>query len=599
MTEDRRLVRTAVIGNEHSDVPVLLPLTAIEHLAFRKVHDGDTYWCGLLLGGCGAQLYDKLYTDGRVCHFQHKPAPSGERERCGRRGIGERSADHLYLKAAMEKSLASHGRAARFLYPDPIGSLVDMEFEDGRLLRVHLDGQVRPVWDGTSPILGEDVVVDPGTWSRCPYVYRVRVDSDGDGRRVWIGTERLAHPTQWVPLADCGWDEDGLVTEAAQQAMQSPVLPPPAAAPRVPEKIKVLVDALERAQRSGSVEMVRRLVAGADDVLADVNEAARADAEDALSEARTWLDGHTGYQQEIFGKLEQAVREQRVWDVRSILSQAEALTRLGASEAEQRILQAARALLRQRDHPVEAKAPVRVPVIAPRARPSTRTRAAKTPVTAPARDSKRRAQQEQELAADRARTTMQVLLHKSSRMSARARAAKAERLREALVRAPGLLTKSERRVARSLVRANELPAQPGSPGRRPMKEPARSPRREPEALPAERLKSAASAVRGALKRTAREQRTVTWDQLRDQLGSALPRMCAADRRQMLLLVDGAAQDGEPLLSSVLAAADPHLAEPYRLSVVHHGGYLPEDDREMLREVIDADVQATHRYWRHR
>ncbi|WP_409240599.1 hypothetical protein [Streptomyces sp. PA5.6] len=161
------------------------------------------------------------------------------------------------------------------------------------------------------------------------------------------------------------------------------------------------------------------------------------------------------------------------------------------------------------------------------------------------------------------------------------------------------MAKGERRVARSLVRANELPSQPASTRLRSAKEPARSPRPVPDPLSTDKLKAAASAVRGALKRTARQQRTVTWDQLRGQLGSALPRICEADRRQLLLLVDSAGGPGEPLLSSVLAAADAHLAEAYRLSVIHHGGHLPVDDREMLREVIDADVQATHRYWYHR
>ncbi|MGG8405102.1 hypothetical protein ACM614_00175 [Streptomyces sp. 12297] len=35
--------------------------------AFRHRHHRDTFWCGLLLGGYGAQLTTKLYTD-RVCH---------------------------------------------------------------------------------------------------------------------------------------------------------------------------------------------------------------------------------------------------------------------------------------------------------------------------------------------------------------------------------------------------------------------------------------------------------------------------------------------------------------------------------------------------
>ncbi|MFF5125905.1 hypothetical protein ACFY41_03035 [Streptomyces syringium] len=43
-----------------------LPPEAIELDVFRRRHGRDTFWCGLLLGGCGVQLTTKLYTD-RVC----------------------------------------------------------------------------------------------------------------------------------------------------------------------------------------------------------------------------------------------------------------------------------------------------------------------------------------------------------------------------------------------------------------------------------------------------------------------------------------------------------------------------------------------------
>ncbi|MER8088624.1 hypothetical protein ACFVZR_25640 [Streptomyces sp. NPDC058316] len=40
----------------------MLPLEAIELDAFRHRHEGDTFWCGLLLGGCGGRLTTKLCT---------------------------------------------------------------------------------------------------------------------------------------------------------------------------------------------------------------------------------------------------------------------------------------------------------------------------------------------------------------------------------------------------------------------------------------------------------------------------------------------------------------------------------------------------------
>ncbi|MFC9624377.1 hypothetical protein ACFTXM_31845 [Streptomyces sp. NPDC056930] len=66
MRGDRRQIQAAVLGGADSEEPLMLPLEAIELDAFRQQHEHDTFWCGLLLGGCGGQLTTKLYTD-RVC----------------------------------------------------------------------------------------------------------------------------------------------------------------------------------------------------------------------------------------------------------------------------------------------------------------------------------------------------------------------------------------------------------------------------------------------------------------------------------------------------------------------------------------------------
>jgi hypothetical protein len=63
---DRRQIQTAVLGGADSDEPLMLLLEAIELDAFRRRQEHDTFWCGLLLGGCGLQLTTKQYTD-RVC----------------------------------------------------------------------------------------------------------------------------------------------------------------------------------------------------------------------------------------------------------------------------------------------------------------------------------------------------------------------------------------------------------------------------------------------------------------------------------------------------------------------------------------------------
>ncbi|MER7540982.1 hypothetical protein ABTX77_40455 [Streptomyces sp. NPDC097704] len=63
MRGGRRQIQTAVLGGVDSEEPLLLPLEAIELDAFRRLHEHDTFWCGLLLGGCGVRLTTQLYTD--------------------------------------------------------------------------------------------------------------------------------------------------------------------------------------------------------------------------------------------------------------------------------------------------------------------------------------------------------------------------------------------------------------------------------------------------------------------------------------------------------------------------------------------------------
>ncbi|MEV5620368.1 hypothetical protein [Streptomyces bacillaris] len=113
------------------------------------------------------------------------------------------------------------------------------------------------------------------------------------------------------------------------------------------------------------------------------------------------------------------------------------------------------------------------------------------------------------------------------------------------------------------------------------------------------LNAAAVAVRGALKKTAREQRTTSWTKLKEQLGSALPSMTADDRTKVLILVDQAsASANQPLLSVLMAAGSPALARSYRQVALGLGLTLPDDD-EALADIIEADTEHAHRYWKDR
>ncbi|MFC9399132.1 hypothetical protein ACFTWS_39330 [Streptomyces sp. NPDC057027] len=208
----------------------MLPLEAIELDAFRRRHQHDTFWCGLLLGGCGLQLTTKLYTD-RVCHFAHHPGPDGHPHLCGRRARGVASADHLYVKAAADAWLRARGTQAGFdfVQPDgaPIGSVVDIQLPHKRL-RVHLDQKVAPDWDAEhEPVLGVSVPVDRGTLIRRWYVHRIRLDSEGTERRVRIGTEAFARPTEWFALDECEMTERGLTTPAVECIVKARTTAPP------------------------------------------------------------------------------------------------------------------------------------------------------------------------------------------------------------------------------------------------------------------------------------------------------------------------------------------------------------------------------------
>lgn len=113
-----------------------------------------------------------------------------------------------------------------------------------------------------------------------------------------------------------------------------------------------------------------------------------------------------------------------------------------------------------------------------------------------------------------------------------------------------------------------------------------------------KLKASAAAVRGALKRTAREQATSSWAKLRDQLGSALPRLHPGDQAELLYQVDRDTPSDEPLLSTVLAVADAGVLPAFRAAAARLGLDLPSNPGD-LRDVLEADVESLHTLWRRR
>ncbi|MFI0862284.1 hypothetical protein ACH4RA_18880 [Streptomyces smyrnaeus] len=604
MARDTRLVQTAVIGDEHSDVPVVLPTEPIGLDVFRSRHAHDSFWCGLLLGGCGAQLAHKLYVD-RQCHFQHYPQPGGAPHACRRPRVGESSADHLYVKSALSQSLLEHERPGRFAFPPPIGSLLDVDLEDGKRLRVHLDEAVPPDWAGDHTIvLGPGVVPEPGVFSRCPYVYRVRCESEGTSRKVWIGTQSPARVTDWVPLSDCTWTDEGLLTPAAARILRdrSPS-PGHTAAPAeggpwtVPQRVLRFVRVLEKEQRSGSVEHVRQLCTGSGPFLESLDPPARAEAQHALEQARIWLAGHEDYQQRVFTELDKAVSEKRAFDVRAQIQKAAALTRHGANALEQDVLTRARAFLREQNHLLHAdggRAPRDRRLLLPPSTSRTGQPGRKSKRPAPTRKPRKTAsepdrdrfeRQARRAAVVEARRLLP-LLRRPGVSATEQRKLLAE-LDTAIQVAGDLLSNNERREARRRIKEFRTP-----------RKPARADQPHHRRLPPHVLENAAAAVRGALKKTAREQTISSWERLERQLGSALPHMHLDDRIQVLTLVDKTTPSDQALLSCLVAAGDPELTTAYRTIADQLGLDAPADDED-LRDVLEADVDQIHAYWRHR
>ncbi|MEV5084312.1 hypothetical protein AB0K74_37845 [Streptomyces sp. NPDC056159] len=316
--------------------------------------------------------------------------------------------------------------------------------------------------------------------------------------------------------------------------------------------------------------------------LESLDTAARVEAEQALEEARAWLTSHEAYQQRVFADLAQAVAEKRAWDVRAQLQTVTTLTRRGASASEQRVLATARAFLRQQDHlpaagsdrtvlhplplPPRPKRKRSKPQQVPKPRQALRSQEAlkerqKEPNSARAERRARNA------AVRQARSILQ-RLDQRFHLSPDEQRKLTEELAEAVKTAGDWLSDDERQEARFWIRKMS---------RKKKQARERQARRE---LPPHVLESAAAAVRGALKKAAREQTTTSWARLEQQLGSALPHMPLADRVQVLTLVDQATPADQALLSSLVAAGDPDMTTSYRKVTSALGLDVPADDDDL-------------------
>lgn len=225
---DTRLIQTAVIGGRDSDQPVILPEEPHNFDQFLRRFGRDDFWCGTLLGGCGEPLHPKRYVT-KVCHFSHGADPG--RGECHRTTHSADGADHLFIKAHATRWLATQGHAAHGelrTFGHCHGDAVDFRLPASDMfLRFELHSEDYRSWRKAADslgakegriewVFGRDDVLAHDMVARRGYALLVRCETEGNDRRVFIGTLTDGRKPAWDPLEQCRMTGKGLVTPALE-----------------------------------------------------------------------------------------------------------------------------------------------------------------------------------------------------------------------------------------------------------------------------------------------------------------------------------------------------------------------------------------------
>ncbi|MER5615889.1 hypothetical protein [Streptomyces sp. NPDC002215] len=626
MGVDNRQIQTAVLADPESDDPVVCPTDAAELDEFREEFSGTTFWCGILLGGCGGQLLTRR-GNVRVSHFAHFPDPDGVLPPCGRRSRGVASADHLYVRAATQGWLRSQGHTPRYHYIDrddaPVGTLVEIELS-GHTLLLHMDRTMPPDWDAPEAsdiILGPGVQIDHRTLARRGYVNRVRFVSEGNQRVMMLGTELPHVGTDWdFELADCTVDEHGrLITPVVTRLRaaragegRTPLPQPRAENVEGPVQIGALTRLINAAVREKETGTVRQLRDSAELQVPRCEGQALEHLQRAIDHANDWIGQQDRTRRRFFTRLDEAVRHSHVFEVstltpqiRRLILRDEATTpqETGILDAADTLLQEARRRAAQDRQKAEARraaqAQEREARRAAQAEEREAIRAAQAEerrarrvAEAQEREAQLVAQAQERKARNRARGQVQSITGRLRReeLSATEQEQLVEDLVLAAKEAGDLLSADEqRKVDKWTEKLTDTSEQVAAGKASPAVKPQQDKITIPAGMPAH-LAPAAAAVRGALKKAARERTTTSWDRLEHQLGSALPPLSSTERIQILVQIDRPTAGDEPLLSSLLAAGDPHFACQYYRHVLAALGLDAPDDDEDLRDVVEADAE---------
>ncbi|MCX4581328.1 small VCP/p97-interacting protein [Streptomyces sp. NBC_01571] len=541
------MIRTAVFGSPGSDDPALCPETPDELDAFRLEHADVTIWCGTMFeGGCGRRLTTRRCTD-KICHFAHY-GTSDESVRCARTGRGKDSADHLYAKAHLAAWLHAQGLTAQFTYPEPLGSAVLVQFEDGRTLLVHLDRNQPADWNGDfwEIILGPGVRVPAHILNERGYVQRLRFeDRPGGGRVMRFGTEHPSQGTTWDSLDNVTLTPKGLNTTTRPDAVRAPLTDDPrprqpaaptrraiidiaprpngASTARQDDAVKLAVMHLDRALREQPELLYTRV--GAIKRLLEKDHLPEnvARLRLALKRGQEGLDQRTRERESLLQELQQTPTYALLTQVSNLMNDG------NVSAVEREVHRLAREKVN-------------------------------------AEQAARRRQQQEQNAAQR-----------------RQREAEQRAWREQRARAH----EQEEAEQRALWEQHEVAREHEEAERRERAERAearlRAAAQQAENERAEKIAYLAPFVLGALKKAAREARVTTWLEIRERTGQRdLVRLSYEDRLSVLQAVEKKTKPDAPLWSTILAATGtPEALHLYRDLAAHLRRPVPDDDTELL------------------
>ncbi|MDX3762588.1 hypothetical protein [Streptomyces sp. AK02-04a] len=113
----------------------------------------------------------------------------------------------------------------------------------------------------------------------------------------------------------------------------------------------------------------------------------------------------------------------------------------------------------------------------------------------------------------------------------------------------------------------------------------------------EKAQKLAPAVRGALKKAAREQRTTTWSEIQQKTGlHQLGRLDHEDKVELLALVESDTAPDTPLWSTLLASDGDSAAVRLHRDVSHRlSRPLPANDADLINQLA-AERPQLHRPW---